>query len=436
MEKQAEPDGGWFNRNVFAFALTSFLSDFCHEMATAVLPQFMEAIGASAAALGFIEGVADALSSFAKLGAGYWGDRSGHRKKWTVLGYALTGVSKSLFALAFAWPLILVGRIVGWIGRGIRSPLRDAMLAESVSERNRGRAFGFHRAGDTAGAVIGPLAAFFLLDLMTRFPGIAGLPGYLFPFLAGSAGPRFRTIFLFTLVPGIFSIASIAFLVTEKSISPRPGLKFLAAVRGMPGKYRFFLIAVGVFGMADFAPTIMILRANTVLSPRIGVMEAARVVILLYALRNVVYAAASYPIGALSERYPRTRYLALGYAVAALTFLGFLFVVPSTWWFALFFALSGLFIAWEDTTEGVAVRDYVDDDSAGTAYGLLGAVNGIGDFGSSLIVGVLWTTTGPEWGFAYAAIVGVTGAVLMARVPSGRLRRPLSGMGCSVRQVD
>jgi len=416
--KRTKPVGGWINLNVFAFALTSFLSDFCHEMATAVLPQFMQVIGASAAALGFIEGVADALSSFTKLGAGYWGDKSGHRKKWTVIGYALTGVSKSIFAFALAWPLILVGRVIGWIGRGLRSPLRDAMLAASVTEQNRGRAFGFHRAGDTAGAVIGPLAAFFLLDLMTRFPGMAELPGRIFPLLVGSAGSRFRTIFLLTLVPGILSVASMVFLVREGRRSPNSGLKFLTALRGMPGNYRFFLIAVGVFGMADFAPTMMILRASTVLGPHIGVMEAAQDAALLYTLRNVFYAAASYPIGALSERYSRTRYLALGYGVAVLTFLGFLFVIPSIWWFALFFALSGIFIAWEDTIEGVAVRDYVDDSSAGTAYGVLGAVNGIGDFGSSLIVGFLWTTIGPEWGFAYAVVVGLMGTVLMARLPS------------------
>src|SRR4030042_1538927 len=102
--------GRWFNRNVFAFGLTSFLSDFCHEMATSVLPQFMQAIGSSAAALGFIEGIADALSSFVKLGAGYHSDKIGHRKAWVVIGYVLTALSKAVFAFAFAWPLILLGR--------------------------------------------------------------------------------------------------------------------------------------------------------------------------------------------------------------------------------------------------------------------------------------------------------------------------------------
>ena len=397
------------------FALTSFLSDFCHEMATAVLPQFFQAIGASAAALGFIEGVADAVSSFSKLGAGYWGDKTGNRKKMTVVGYALTGFSKAVFAFAFAWPLILAGRIVGWLGRGIRSPLRDAMLADSVTKQNRAKAFGFHRTSDTFGAVVGPLAAFLLLSLIARHPGIAQLPERFFPFLSGAAGAKFRVIFLLTLVPGILSIASMAFLVKEKPHSPNHGLRFMGAVRAMPKEYRMFLLAVGIFGMADFAPTLMILRATTVLGPDIGFLKAAQLVALLYTLRNIVYAAASYPIGALSHRFSRSRYLAAGYGIAVVTFTGFLFAMPSMLWFAICFSLAGIFIAWEDTMERVAVRDYVADSIAGTAFGLLGTVNGIGDFASSIIVGALWTAIGPKWGFAYAAIVGLAGTILMAK---------------------
>jgi MFS family permease len=407
----------WLNRNILGFALTSFLSDFCHEMATAVLPQFIQAIGLSAAALGFIEGVADAAASFSKLGAGFWGDKTGNRKNLTVIGYALTGFSKVVFAFAFAWPLILAGRIVGWLGRGIRSPLRDAMLADSITEQHRAKAFGFHRAGDTAGAVAGPLAAFLLLSLITRHPGIAHLPERLFPFLSSAPGEKFRIIFLLTIVPGILSVAAMAFLVKEKSRSPIHGLRFMGTLRAMPKEYRMFLLAVGVFGMADFAPTLMILRATTVLGPDIGFLKAAKLAALLYTLRNVVYAAASYPIGALSHRFSRSRYLAAGYAVAVITFAGFLFPIPSISWFALCFSLAGVFIAWEDTMEAVAVRDYVDDSIAGTAFGLLGAVNGIGDFVSSMIVGVLWTTIGPKWGFAYAVVVGLGGMILMAKAP-------------------
>jgi MFS family permease len=418
--------GRWYNRNVLFFGLTSFLSDFCHEMATSVLPQFMQAIGSSAAALGFIEGVADAISSFVKLGAGYHSDKIGHRKTWTVLGYILTAVSKAVFAFAFAWPLILLGRAVGWLGRGIRSPLRDAMLAECVAPQDRGKAFGFHRAGDTAGAVAGPLAAFGLLSWIAGHPGVNYALGRWVPMLSGAPGGDFRVIFLLTLVPGILSVVSIM-IITEKRREPNHGLQLMGTLRAMPKDYRRFLVAVGIFGMADFAPTLMILRATTVLEPLMGLVEASRLAALFYLLRNIVYAAASYPIGALSDRFSRSRYLAMGYGVAVITFMGFAFVVSSIWWFVIFFSLAGVFIAWEDTVEGIAVRDYVEDTVAGTAYGVLGVVNGIGDFASSLIVGLLWTVAGPSWGFVYALIVGLLGVLAMARVAPGNRSAPTEG---------
>jgi len=407
----------WLNRNVFAFGLTSFLSDFCHEMATAVLPQFMQAIGASAAALGFIEGVSDATSSFIKLGAGFHSDRTGHRKGWSVIGYALTTIGIAVITFAFAWPLILLARVVGWLGRGIRGPLRDAMLADSVEPMDRGKAFGFHRAGDTAGGVVGPLAAFGLLGLAAAHPAIANEVIGWIPGLSGTTGWPFRIIFLLSLVPGLLSVATMAFMVREKRRAPNHKMRFWGTIRAMPRAYRSFLVAVGLFGIADFAPTLMILRAATVLEPKLGVLQAAQAAALLYTLRNVVYALASFPIGALSDRFSRTRYLAVGYGVAVMTFLGFAFAVPTVWWFVIFFSLAGVFIAWEDTMEGVAVRDYVKTEIAGTAYGVLGVVNGIGDFGSSLVVGLLWGTVGPMAGFVYAALVGLAGTMLMASLP-------------------
>jgi len=414
----APAKGKWLNRNVLAFGLVSFLNDLCHETATAILPQFMQAIGVSAAALGLIEGVADAVSSFVKLGAGYHSDRIGRRKPWSVIGYLLTAVSQAVFVFAFAWPVILLGRVVGWLGRGIRGPLRDAMLADSVESRDRGKAFGFHRAGDTIGAVLGPLAAFALLGLADAHPAVlrtvlAWLPG-----LSSAAGWPFRAIFLLTIVPGLLSVATMAFMVREKRHTPNHEMRFWGTIRAMPRAYRSFLLAVGLFGIADFAPTLMILRATTVLEPKLGPLQAAQAATLLYALRNGVYALASFPIGALSDRFSRTRYLAVGYGVAVVTFLGFAFVVPAVWWFAIFFSLAGVFIAWEDTMEGVAVRDYVKTEIAGTAYGVLGVVNGIGDFGSSLVVGLLWAGVGPTAGFVYAAVVGLAGAILMARTPA------------------
>jgi MFS family permease len=413
-DKKAPVPGKWFSRNVLGFSLTSLFGDFCHEMATAVLPQFMQAIGASAAALGFIEGAADAVSSFAKLGAGYHSDKIGHRKAWTVVGYVLTAICMPVLAFAFAWPLILAARVVGWLGRGIRGPLRDAMLAESIAPQDRGKAFGFERAGDTAGAVIGPLTAFALLTWASAHPAIAQRVNSWLPGDAAAHGGAFRIIFLLSLIPGILSVLSVAFLTTEKRRPRDHEMRFMSTLRAMPREYRRFLLAVGLFGIADFAPTLMILRASTVLAPSIGLLDASRYAALLYLLRNVVYALAAYPIGALSDRFSRTRYLAVGYAVAVVTFIGFAIALPSLWWLIACFILAGVFIAWEDTCERAAVRDYVHESIAGTAFGVLGTVNGVGDFASSLIVGAVWTTIGAPWGFAYAILVGAAGTLLMA----------------------
>jgi MFS family permease len=160
--------GRWLNRNVAGMTLTSFCADAGYEMIIAVLPGFLTAIGVAAAALGWIEGAADALSSFLKLGVGWYSDRIGRRKPVVTFGYFLSGAAMSVFALATSWPLVLAGRLAAWFGKGIRGPLRDAMLSDSTTPETRGRVFGLHRAGDTLGAVLGPLIGVWLLGRLPR----------------------------------------------------------------------------------------------------------------------------------------------------------------------------------------------------------------------------------------------------------------------------
>jgi len=157
---------GWFNRTVIGAGLTSLLADVAYEMATAVMPGFFAILNIPGAFLGLIEGTGDALANFVKLGVGHYSDRIGKRKAIVVAGYALTGVSLSLFAFAVGWPLILIGKSLAWIGKGLRGPLRDAILADSVPPQDVGKTFGFHRAGDTIGAIIGPLLGAFLIAVV------------------------------------------------------------------------------------------------------------------------------------------------------------------------------------------------------------------------------------------------------------------------------
>lgn len=265
----------WLNRNVVGMGLTSILSDIGHEMITTLLPGFLAVLGLPAAILGTVEGVADSVSSFVKLGSGWLSDRFGHRKTMAVGGYLLTGVSNGLFALAQGWPLVLAARTLGWFGRGFRTPLRNAILAGSVPEEARGRAFGFERAGDTVGAIVGPLLA-------------VGLLAYFHPYGADPSSP-FRVIFLLTLIPGLGSAIAFAVFVREKPNAPSQ-TKFWATLKAMPRPFRRFLAGVGIFGMADYARTLLILAATQLLTPAHGVRHAAQIAGLLYVGHNVFYA--------------------------------------------------------------------------------------------------------------------------------------------------
>jgi len=205
--------------------VTSLLSDVGHEMVTALLPGFLALLGVQAAALGAIEGIADSISSFVRLGGGWLSDRFGHRKALAVGGYLLTGVSNGLFSMAYGWPLILAARAVGWLGRGFRSPLKNAILADSVPFGARGKAFGFERAGDTVGAVVGPLLA-------------VGLLAYLHPRALDPSVP-FRIVFLIALIPGLGAAASFAVLIHDKQ-GAGLAMRFWATLKALPRSFRPF----------------------------------------------------------------------------------------------------------------------------------------------------------------------------------------------------
>jgi MFS family permease len=384
---------GWLNRNVIGMGLTSFLSDLGHEMATALLPLFLLNIGASASALGAIEGVADALSSFVKLAAGWYTDRIGQRKPLVILGYTLTA-STGLFALATAWPQVLLIRALGWLGRGIRGPLRDAILAESIPAEARGRAFGFHRAGDTVGAIGGPLVALALVGM----------------------GANYRSVFWLSALPGLLAALAFTTLVREQRRQPNHTLRLWQSIGALPLRFKLFLVGVGVFGLGDFAHSLLTLRAAQVLTPTLGAAQASTLAVSLYVLHNVFYAGASFPVGALADRLGKRGLLALGYLLAVAMNLALIAAVPNLAILGLIFALGGMVIATEDALEGAIAADLLPEELRGTGYGVLATVNGLGDFLSSLVVGSLWAGLAPAAGFGYAAALGLAGAIILFRV--------------------
>ncbi|HET8630803.1 MAG TPA: MFS transporter [Thermomicrobiales bacterium] len=401
----------WRNRTVLGVGVTSALGDLAYETGSVLLPGFLSTLGASAAALGAIEGLADATASFVKLGAGYLSDRLGHRKPLVLLGYALTPLGQALFALAGGVGLVLVGRVIGWFGRGVRGPLRDALLAEAVTPATRGRAFGFHRAADTVGAVVGPLVGVALLAfLQRRFGAAAALP--------------YRWVFWLTLIPGFLAVLSFAWLVRETRRPAGPALRFWRTLRTFPARYRRFLAGVGLFGLGDFAPTLLILAATTRLTPAHGLARAAELAGLLYVGRNVVYSAASFPVGALADRVGPRRLLVGGYLLGALVAAGVLVAfgrgLASLGYWAALFGTAGVVVAIQDALEATVTAGLIPAGVRGTAFGVLGSVNGVGDLVSSVAVGGLWTVVSPVAGFGYAAVAMGAGALLLARYGRGR----------------
>jgi MFS family permease len=384
-------DQGWLNSTVWGTSLTSFLSDFGHESVTVLLPSFLATLGAPIYALGLIEGLSDGLSSFAKLFSGYYSDKLGKRKEIAFIGYIATGIFPAIVAVSMSWPIVLIGRVFGWIGRGIRGPPRDAILAKSVPVKDLGKAFGAHRTGDTLGAIAGPAMAFILVAWI----GI-------------------RDIFWLAMIPGILAAVVFAVWVKEKNPFPVESHKnIILSLRELSPRFKKFLYAVLIFGIADFSHTMLILFAVTMLTPSMGFVQATAMGVLLYGLRNVAYMAANYPFGALGDRLGRKKMLAFGYALAVLTFIGFILAPPNVIIYGLLFALAGIYIAAEDTLEGAVSGQMLEEPRRALGFGTLATMNGVGDFISSFVVGILWSAIGFSAGFAFAAVVGAAGTIAL-----------------------
>ena len=318
---------------------------------------------------------------------------------------------QGLIALATGWPLILLARMIGWFGRGIRGPLRDAIMAESITPETRGRAFGFHRAADTVGAVVGPLLGVGLLSLAHDWwPNHADWP--------------FRFVFWLALIPGVLSVLCFAILVKDDRTQPNPHLQFWATVTTLPAPFRRYLGAVGVFGMGDFAHTLLILAGTQLLTARFGVVHAAQIAGLMYVGRNVVQTVASFPIGALADRLGHLPILVVGYALgvvmAGLLAMAFALELDSVVLLAVIFGIAGLYIAVQDALEASLTAGFVRTEIRSIGYGVLGSVNGVGDLVSSLTVGFLWTAISPVAGFGFAAGMMLLGTFAMARLRTAR----------------
>jgi MFS family permease len=336
--------------------------------------------------MGVIEGIAESLASLLKIFAGYISDRLKNRKGLTIVGYASSAVGKVLLVFANAWGMVLGARVVDRLGKGIRTAPRDALIADSSAEGQRGMSFGLHRAMDTGGAVIGVLLAYFFF---TRFTG------------------DYARVFLWSLLPAAIGVLLLIFVREAK---PKAGkAATLPSLRWnvLPRKLQLFLVVALIFTLGNSSNTFLLLRAQN-----LGFTPATA--ILLYLVYNLVYGLVSYPAGKLSDRIGRKRLLVAGYAFYGLVYLGFALInLPSqAWMLWALFGLYGLYIGLTEGIEKALVTDLAPANLRATAIGLHATIVGIGLFPASFIAGQLWASRlGPAAAFYFGGGMGLVAAV-------------------------
>ena len=391
--------------NVIALGVVSFFTDVSSEMIYPLLPVFLTGtLGASASFVGAIEGAAESTSSLLKLASGWWSDRIRRRKPLVVFGYALASTMRPLVAVAQSAAQVLVIRVSDRVGKGIRNAPRDALIADSVDPSIRGRAFGFHRAADHAGGVVGPLLAFALL-------GWWDLP--------------IRTVFWLAAVPGAVAVAVVVFGVREASRRGGATAESASASAStqtalppptsLPGRFWATLGVIFVFTLGNSTDAFLLLRAT-----QLGVPTAMAPV--LWAVLHAVKSLSSTPGGAFSDRAGRRPALLAGWLLYAAVYVGFA-VATAEWHAWALFAVYGVFFGLTEGTERALVADVVAAERRGSAFGWYYLAIGLGTFPASFIFGVLWDRAGPSAAFMTGATLAVAAAVgLTLVVPARRAR--------------
>ncbi len=381
-------------RNVVSLGVVSFVADFSSEMIYPVFPGFVTTVlGASAAVLGLIEGLAEATASLTRYPFGRWSDATGRRRAFVLGGYGLAALGKLVLALSFVWPVALAGRVVDRTGKGMRTAPRDALLSADVPDRDRGLAFGLHRTMDTAGAVIGPLTALLLLEL----------------------GLSLRWVFAVAFVPGLISVFVIWHSVRERRPTAGPSGAAAARSAAAPRRarphlpaapvFRHLLVASLVFAVGNSSNAFLLLKAS-----KVGYSETG--VILVYVLYNLTYAAGSLPLGSLSDRIGQIPVVAGGFVVFAAVYAGFA-AAKSTALVAVLFAVYGLYIAATEGTTKALISRAAPDAERASAMGFFDTAIGVASFAASAIGGLLWTLVGPWATFTFGAVAATLGAALL-----------------------
>ncbi len=408
MEKQSQIEEQkrifGLNPNIFFLGLVSFLTDVSSEMIFTILPLFLaNVLGAAAVVIGFIEGIAESTASLLKFFSGWLSDRIGQRKSLAFIGYLLSTLAKPFMYIATTWGLVLGVRFADRFGKGVRTAPRDALVADSVSAEQRGRAFGFHRAMDTSGAALGLMAAAAVVFWLQK--GALEL----------NRG-TYQWLVLIGIIPAVLSLF-IFFFIREarKNSSTQSYSECLPkssqdTKTGFDTRFKLFLGIMFLFTLGNSSDAFLILRAQNLGNPVLYI-------ILMLILFNVVYATVSIPAGILSDRLGRRRIIVLGWLVYAFTYLGFA-MASASWQIWLLFALYGVYYGLAEGVARAFVADLVPEDKCGTAYGIFHGVVGITLLPASIIAGWLWQTINPAAPFYFGsglALLAMVGLLVLVR---------------------
>ena len=377
------------NPNVFFLGLVSFLTDVSSEMIFTLLPLFLlNVLGVATTVIGLIEGVADATASLFRILSGWLSDRLGKRKGLTILGYGLSTAVKPLMYIASTWGMVLGVRFCDRMGKGVRTAPRDALVADSVTSGQRGKAFGLHRAMDTFGAMVGIISAAVVVFLWQG--GSLEL-----------SRATYQQLVLIGIIPAVIALF-IFFFIKEPERSPAPQSSIpIGRMRkltfGLDKRFWIFLGIIFLFTLGNSSDAFLILRAQDLGNPVLTIL-------LMLVLFNFVYASLSTPAGILSDKLGRRRIILLGWLIYTLVYLGFAMASVS-WQVWLLFGFYGVYYGLAEGVARAFVADLVPEEKRGTAYGLFHGIVGVTLLPASLIAGYLWQVVNPAAPFFFGAIM-------------------------------
>ena len=389
------------SRNVFFLGLTSFFQDISGEMIFTIMPLFLaNVLGVKTSIIGLIEGISESTSSLLKFAGGWLSDRIGRHKALTAFGYALSTVAKPFLYFAASWGAVLAVRFTDRVGKGIRTSPRDALLADSTQDGGMGRSFGFHRALDTLGAVLGLAGAALIIFLLQR--GNLDL-----------TRPTYQALILVGVIPGVIGVLIVLLFVKEARNARKSQAQSGEAPvrrRVLTRNFKMFLGVVVLFTLGNSSDAFLVLRAQNL---GLSVFK----ILLLLVLFNIAFSSLSTPAGALSDKIGRRKVIGIGWCLYAALYLGFA-LATSAWQLVPLFALYGVYHAATEGVLGALVADISPEGKRGTHYGFYNGLVGITLLPASLIAGFLWQSVNPAAPFffgAATALLAVIGLVLLPK---------------------